>query len=594
MTESNDNDNDPHDVVYNGVDAVSEFVSTVKVHPSVTEIPAAAFQHCRYFLWKVELPEGLVKIGSGAFSELRNLEMINLPSTVTEIGEHSFSRCFMLKEIVLPQGLLKIGKGAFERTALETIHFPPLIETIESECFSGCKDLYKVVLPVNLQEIKESAFYLCKKLTSIDLPPSLRILGNSAFDETNLEELHLPNSLEVCGSFGNCMFPNFRIPPMITNVDMSIFDGKDSDSDSYVSIELPEDIKQIVQFPYFYRVRNMAIPKDCILDIGNVRMFNFCRFLQARFDDLPLHKICYYHSYHDIGKVLSDMGRVGSTKTRLGKKLCESGKRQDSLGMTPLHILACSTKHHLEMYQLLVERYPETLVTKDRWDCVPLVYALWCNAPSEVLVFLVESYKATHPEFVFDWEAMTIMLAQDNAPLRRIQTLLDTYERCFSDQKFDMTNVVKALESTPHGTIATFQLILRTSLEKRLKDLDVWRWTVALTEEIDSFSRFEFLEDVETRSVYSQLARYESYKEAAYLLELALWKSSLANRRKKARSGNPSKRRRNQCRIGSGAEIVIPNVLPFLWEDEDRPWRLRYPYLYGRTRWHEYSSMTKK
>ncbi len=55
------------------------------------------------------------------------------------------------------------------------------------------------------------------------------------------------------------------------------------------------------------------------------------------------------------------------TKTRFGK-LSDVGKLQDIVGMTPLHILACSTKHHLEMYQLLVEKYPENLVTKDQWE----------------------------------------------------------------------------------------------------------------------------------------------------------------------------------------------------------------------------------
>ena len=588
MTETKDND--PHNVVYNGVDAVSEFVSTVKVHPSVTEVPAAAFQHCRYFLWKVELPEGLVKIGSGAFSELERLEMINIPSTVTEIGERAFYRCYMMKDIILPQGLLKMGKGAFGRCgSLTTIHIPPLIRTIEAKTFSSCTDLYEVVLPVNLQEIKESAFYLCKKLTSIDLPPSLRILGNSAFDETNLEELHLPDSLEVCGSFGSCKFPNFRIPSMITNVDMSIFQFDVLESDPYVSvsIELPEDIKQIIQFPYFYSVRSMAIPNDCILDIGNPQMFHVCRFLQGRFDDLPLHKICYYHSYHDIGKVLSDMGRVGSTNTRIGKKLFESGKHQDCLGMTPLHILACSTKHHLETYQLLVERYPETLVTEDRWGCVPFVYALWCNAPDDIIEFLLESYKSRYPEFVFDWESVAIMLAQCNAPLRRIYMLLDTYKRSFPDQQFDLRNVVRVLESTPElCTIAAFRILLSASLEKRLEELDVRRWSETLDEEIDNFSRFDSMDDVNTRSIYSRLARYESYKEVAYLLELALWKNTLANQcHKKVRTGNQSKRTR--CRIACGADIVIPNVLLFLWEDSDRPYNMHSPILYRRTlrRW---------
>ena len=71
-------------------------------------------------------------------------------------------------------------------------------------------------------------------------------------------------------------------------------------------------------------------------------------------------------------------------------QLNTSGKQQDCLGMTPLHILACSTKPTIEMIRLLIEKYPETLLMKDKWGDVPL-YALWCNAPAAVIDLLVES-----------------------------------------------------------------------------------------------------------------------------------------------------------------------------------------------------------
>ena len=55
-----------------------------------------------------------------------------------------------------------------------------------------------------------------------------------------------------------------------------------------------------------------------------------------------------------------------------------TGTQQDCLGMTPLHILACSTVDDLSLYQLLIEKYPEGLITEDRFGALPLLY-IYCG-----------------------------------------------------------------------------------------------------------------------------------------------------------------------------------------------------------------------
>ena len=62
-------------------------------------------------------------------------------------------------------------------------------------------------------------------------------------------------------------------------------------------------------------------------------------------------------------------------------RLNRTGRMQDCLGMTSLHILSCSTRHALGMYELIVHKYPENLVTRDRWGDFPLLYALWFRLP---------------------------------------------------------------------------------------------------------------------------------------------------------------------------------------------------------------------
>jgi hypothetical protein len=78
----------------------------------------------------------------------------------------------------------------------------------------------------------------------------------------------------------------------------------------------------------------------------------------------------------------------------LRSKLDPTGNQQDCLGMTPLHILACSSVHDLEVYRVVIEKYPANLITEDSWGAPPLLYAFWGAAPAEIIQFLVNSYQS--------------------------------------------------------------------------------------------------------------------------------------------------------------------------------------------------------
>ena len=76
--------------VYNGIDEVPMDVTHVRVDPSVTVIPEGAFEFHKK-VEQVDLPEGLIQIGHRAFSGCNSLKIINVPSTVEEIGDYAFS-----------------------------------------------------------------------------------------------------------------------------------------------------------------------------------------------------------------------------------------------------------------------------------------------------------------------------------------------------------------------------------------------------------------------------------------------------------------------------------------------------------------------
>ncbi|MFN9898792.1 MAG: hypothetical protein ACK55Z_08380, partial [bacterium] len=118
--------------------------------------------------------------------------------------------------------------------------------------------------------------------------------------------------------------------------------------------------------------------------------------------------IVYYQTYyHGVLQILiaAINTRSGQSRT-LRSKLDPTGNQQDCLGMTPLHILTCSSIHDLELYRVIVEKYPANLITEDRWGALPLLYAFWGAAPAEIIQFLLDSYQSLYPSHVFNWTMM--------------------------------------------------------------------------------------------------------------------------------------------------------------------------------------------
>ena len=88
---------------------------------------------------------------------------------------------------------------------------------------------------------------------------------------------------------------------------------------------------------------------------------------------------------------MKEFNRLNNPVRRLCSGTNATGNQQDCLGMTPLHILACPVKPSVELCRLLIEKYPESLVVKDKWGEVPLLYALWSNACPEMVQLLVDN-----------------------------------------------------------------------------------------------------------------------------------------------------------------------------------------------------------
>ena len=150
------------------------------------------------------IPSSVTSIGEGTFSVCRSLSEIVIPSSVTSIGDFAFSFCLSLSEIVIPSSVTSIGKGAFFRChSLSEIVIPSSVASIGDRAFSFCDSLSEIVIPSSVTSIGDIAFSGCDSLSEIVIPSSVTSIGDSAFY--------------------NCKFPDYLKKELISRFGDKIF-----------------------------------------------------------------------------------------------------------------------------------------------------------------------------------------------------------------------------------------------------------------------------------------------------------------------------------------------------------------------------------
>ena len=132
-------------------------------------------------LQSIVLPKGITTIGDDAFSYNTSLTSIEIPDTVTYIGDYCFSGCNRLQKI-------KLSKK---------------IQTINQRLLQGCSSLTEIEIPEGVKSIGYAAFSSCSKLTTITLPASL-----TSFNGTALAGLSRLTEVKVADGNNSFKFEN--------------------------------------------------------------------------------------------------------------------------------------------------------------------------------------------------------------------------------------------------------------------------------------------------------------------------------------------------------------------------------------------------
>lgn len=305
--------------------------------------------------------------------------------------------------------------------------------------------------------------------------------------------------------------------------------------------------------------------------------------LQNRFQNLPIHRICHcFHQLHpdsldekEIAQLIED---ITVTNQSDGAGDGNSSKRTtDCFGMTPLHVLACSSRPHPKLLKVLLDRsnkgnshddYYYSVLTKDGCGNYPIHHAVRCNAPIEIVQLLIEAQFLHHhsstgwqqepPSF---WKGLLDLACYNVASARVIKLLIEGSMKDSIDAlpcpawKQDVQSMILQYQQEEEEEDENAELT--NGLENKYQQQPNKKPRLCLQ------SAQQLIKAVEKR-----LELYK-FQETLSVLELAVWKVKLisdtgddsGSRMMTMVEEEENQRNREVCRIHCGAEFVTMHVL---------------------------------
>lgn len=209
------------------------------LNDKIRYIGSQSFYSTDNFYGTFQIPSKLTKLGVGAFCGMGNNGSIDggieIPQGTKEIPERAFAGRWEAPisfknriSLKTPNGVNKIGSGAFSHLRFSSLHFNDDLEEIGREAFYDANIPFSITLPNQLKVVGEWAFLEARIEGELVIPESCQTIGGAAFAGNHFTKITLPKNLEIIP--GDC-FSNLReltyinIPKYVDYIGNSAFAG---------------------------------------------------------------------------------------------------------------------------------------------------------------------------------------------------------------------------------------------------------------------------------------------------------------------------------------------------------------------------------
>eukprot|EP00980_Cylindrotheca_fusiformis_P014599 scaffold3955_cov160-Cylindrotheca_fusiformis.AAC.19 len=548
-----------------------ETLTHLRVDSSVREIPAKAFKDCNALV-HVQLPETLTRINERAFYECYELKFVQFVSNASlsktsssspnpnpedgllviperanvKIGQEAFASCTSIQKVIVCSSSATFAKGAFSYCfGLTSVELAAGLQVIEQALFCGCESLAMVKIPSSVIKICESAFYGCRSLTSssFDLPHGLLELGAGSFEDcSSIEALYIPATVSLIGksAFRNCsVLKNLKLPPTLERIESRLCHG----CEKLEHIEIPTTVKRIdgLAFSRCSSISHVRIPpsvdhieRDAFIGCNRLISFELPEGIVFDIDlsgSLSLVNVAGPiltdgESYSTDFLQNSKFGRVVDDEADLLRKL------KHRFDNSPLNKLCYYQSYHssedsmVQLRSLMEDDLLAATTQVDEFGMTPLHILSLSQTPN--LDMLLTVMKGGLLDHIINSKDSFGSAPMDYLCLNRMP---------------NSTEVIRRMLLKRFDEVLGFDRPWKSDMLKAIDEALAVDWSSRRREVV---------------VVYLKLATYER-RECLSLVELCLWKIKIDDV-----NSNENIADRQECRINSGASIVIPHVLTFL------------------------------
>jgi hypothetical protein len=145
---------------------------------------------------------GLTAIPNSFFYSNSNVKQVDLPETITEIGNYAFGYCSSLNTLNLPDVITTFGNSAFQVCSSLTIDkLPQSTTTIDTYAFWGCTIAFSTM--PNVKSIGAAAFCSCTFTSdaSFEWPGAVNSISSTAFAGSTLKSITIPENVTNIGNY---------------------------------------------------------------------------------------------------------------------------------------------------------------------------------------------------------------------------------------------------------------------------------------------------------------------------------------------------------------------------------------------------------
>ena len=178
----------------------STSIKNLDFNAQIDELPANLFDK---YLQGIAIRGGITNIPDFAFQNCDSLHRVVLGDNIKSVGRYAFNNCD-IRELSLGNGVETIGEHAFSggsygRTPknLTALELPASLKEVGEEAFWG-NGIKKLTLPAGLK-CGRGAFGYCSNLTSLTISDGVTEIADSCFLWSKLTSLEVPASVKRIG-----------------------------------------------------------------------------------------------------------------------------------------------------------------------------------------------------------------------------------------------------------------------------------------------------------------------------------------------------------------------------------------------------------